>query len=217
VKTLPHRPSRTVLAWLGLFGLISVLVVSGLTLPCDEALLRAVGAVRTPGLTELMLAFTLAGDGAIEVPMGLGIALLLYRLGHGDWAKRYLLAGVAGEVLYLILKASFHRPRPDIITRLGEAGWYSYPSGHTMMAPVIWTFGFLLLARAVEQRLAKSILTAIALIAPAAIGASRLYLGVHYPSDVLAALSVGIAWALWWWPRDSEASKLSTSSAAAIK
>jgi undecaprenyl-diphosphatase len=196
-----------VLAWLGLFVLISVLVVSGLTLPCDEALLRAVGAVRTPELTNLMLAFTLAGDGAIEVPMGLGIALLLYRLGHGGWAKRYVLAGLAGELLYLLLKASFQRPRPDIITRLGEAGWYSYPSGHSMMAPVIWTFGFLLLARAVERRLAKSILTAIALIAPVAIGASRLYLGVHYPSDVLAGFSVGIAWALWWWPRASDASR----------
>lgn len=213
-----RRPPRTALVLLTLFLLVSALVVSGLVLPCDEALLRAVGVVRTPELTNLMLAFTLAGDGAIEVPMGLGIALLLYRLGHGDWAKRYVLAGLAGELLYLLLKASFQRPRPDIITRLGEAGWYSYPSGHSMMAPIIWTFGFLLLARAVEHRLVRILLTAIAVMAPLAIGASRLYLGVHYPSDVLGALAIGCAWLVWWWPVASEgASAASTSEAAAIR
>ena len=214
---MPHRPSRTVLAMVALFALISVLVVTGLTLARDEALLRAIGGVRTPELTDVMLAFTLAGDGVFEVPMGVGIALLLWRLGHGDWAKRYVLAGVAGEVLYLLLKASFQRPRPEIITRLGEAGWYSYPSGHTMMGPIIWTSGFLLLARATERRLAKAILTAIAWIAPFAIGASRLYLGVHYPTDVLAAFAIGTGWAVWWWPSDCSASSESTSSAPAIK
>lgn len=210
---LPSRPSRTVLALLGLFVLISALVVSGRTLPCDEALLRAIGAGRTPGLTYLMQAFTLMGDAIVEVPMALGIALLLWRMGHGEWAKRYVLAGVAGELLYLVLKPSFQRPRPDIISRLGEWGWYSYPSGHAMMAPIIWSLGFLLLARAVEHRLATIVLSTIAFVAPVAIAASRLYLGVHYPSDVLGALLIGTAWVVWWWPRapsgDSIASSLS--------
>lgn len=213
-----RHPPRATLILLTLFVLVSVLVVSGRVLPCDEALLRAIGTLRTPERTDLMLAFTLAGDGVFEVPMGLGIAVLLWRLGHQAWAKRYLLAGVSGELLYLVLKPAFHRPRPDIITRLGEAGWYSYPSGHSMMAPIIWAFGFLLLARAAKHRLTRAILIAIAAIAPVAIAMSRLYLGVHYPSDVLGALLIGSAWLVWWWPGVSERpSSASTSAAPAIR
>jgi undecaprenyl-diphosphatase len=213
-----RRPPRATLILLALFVLVSVLVVSGRVLPCDEALLRAIGALRTPERTDLMLAFTLAGDGVFEVPMGLGIALLLWRLGHHAWAKRYLLVGLSGELLYLILKQSFQRPRPEVISRLGEAGWYSYPSGHSMMAPIIWTFGCLLLARTTQHRLTRAIFIATAVIAPVAIGASRLYLGVHYPSDVLGALLIGSAWLVWWWPGASDGVRsASTSAAPAIK
>ncbi len=209
----PRRPPGVTLSLLALFLLVSALVVSGRALQCDEGWLRAIGNARTPQLTESMLAFTLAGDGALEVPLGLGIALLLWRLGHPNWARRYLLVGVSGELLYLVLKPAFHRPRPEIITRLGEAGWYSYPSGHAMMAPIIWTFGFLLLARAARQPLSRAILVAIAVVAPIAIASSRVYLGVHYPSDVLGALLIGAAWAVWWWPGASEGAKSASTSA----
>lgn len=211
-----RRPPRSTLALFGLFVLVSALVVAGVTLPWDEALLRAIGSSRQPGRTDLMLAFTLAGSGLFSVPMALGIALLLWRLGRGGWATRYILAGVSGELLYALLKLGFHRARPSLIPRLSDAGWFSYPSGHAMMAPVIWTLGFLLLARAIPNRLAGWILTAIALITPIAIAFSRVYLGVHYPSDVLGALFLGGAWVVWWWPGSSDAKRASTSASPAI-
>ncbi|MES2123578.1 MAG: phosphatase PAP2 family protein [Gemmatimonadota bacterium] len=213
----PHRLHRIALGGVALFVLLALLVTFGATQPYDDALLRSIGTWRTESGTNWMLAFTLAGDGVFEVPMGVGIALLLWRLGARTAAARYLQIGVGGEIFYLLLKWMFHRPRPAIIPRLGDAGWYSFPSGHTMMAPVIWTLGFLLLARLVTSRVLAGALATIGLLAPFAIGASRLYLGVHYPSDVLAALFIGGAWVLWWWPTTSSASNASTSASPAIR
>ena len=213
-----QRPSRIALILLGCFALISLLVAAGVTLPWDEAVLRVVGGWRQPALTDLMLAFTFAGNGNIEVPMALGIGLMRWRLGKADLAKRYLLVALSAEVLYVVLKASFHRPRPSIIPRLGDAGWYSYPSGHSMMGPVIWTLGLLLLARAVPNRIARATLASIGILVPLGIAASRVYLGVHYPSDVVGALLIGSAWVVWWWPSSVDnVSIVSTSSARAIR
>ena len=97
------RPSRTAIALFALFGLVATLMASGLTTSFDEAALRIIGSWRTPERTNWMLAFTLAGDGVFEVPMALGIALLLWRLGARTQATRYVQIGVAGELLYLVL------------------------------------------------------------------------------------------------------------------
>ncbi|MEP6590289.1 MAG: phosphatase PAP2 family protein [Gemmatimonadota bacterium] len=212
------RPSRTAIALFALFGLVATLMATGVTATLDDTALRIIGSWRTPERTNWMLAFTLAGDGSFEVPMALGIALLLWRLGARTQAMRYVQSGVVGELLYLALKWAFHRPRPSVIPRLGEAGWYSFPSGHTMMAPILWTTGFLLLARLATNRVTAGALAVIGLAAPLLIGGSRLYLGVHYPSDVLGALLVGSAWVCWWWPSaGSDASSVSTSAAPAIR
>ncbi|MES2305433.1 MAG: phosphatase PAP2 family protein [Gemmatimonadota bacterium] len=213
-----RRPPRQVYWLAGLFLALSALVVSGVELPWDDAILQVIGGWRTPARTDWMLFFTFLGNGLIEVPMAFGVAWLLWRLGRPAHAKRYLLAGVTGELFYLAVKGLFHRPRPSVIERLGDAGWYSYPSGHTMMGPVLWSFGFLLLASAITNRLAKRLLTTVAIAVPLLLGMSRLYLGVHYPSDVLGALLLGSAWVVWWWPRsDSDRSITSTSSAPAIR
>jgi undecaprenyl-diphosphatase len=213
-----QRPSRPALILLACFALISLLVATGVTLPWDDAALRVVGGWRQPALTNLMLAATFAGNGDVELPLALGIVLLLWRLGQAALAQRYLMVALSGELLYVVLKASFHRPRPSIIPRLGEAGWYSYPSGHSMMAPVIWTFGLLLLARLVPFRVGRAALVGLGLVAPLAIAVSRVYLGVHYPSDVVGALLIGSAWVIWWWPPSVDpSSNASTSSAPAIR
>ena len=213
-----RRPSRPALILLALFALVSVLVAAGVTLPWDEAVLLAVGGWRRPALTDLMLAFTLAGGGDFEVPMALGIALLLWRLGQRAEAKQYVLVGLSAELLYVVLKASFQRPRPSVIPRLADAGWYAYPSGHSMMGPVIWSLGFWLLAHAVPNRLARATLASIGILVPLGVATSRVYLGVHYPSDVVGALFIGSAWVLWWGtPSSDDASIASTSSAPAIR
>ena len=214
----PTRPSRTTLSLVASFVLVSLLVLLGTTNVWDDELLHWVEAHRTGSLTNAMLFVTLLGNGAIEIPFALGAATLLWVRGHAPIAKRYVFAAACCELVYVILKPSFHRERPSIIPRLGDAGWYSYPSGHAMLAPVMWSLGLLLLAATTTRKAARIPLAALAVLLPPAIAASRVYLGVHYPSDVLAGLLLGSGWALWWWPVSLDAeSSPDTSSPASIR
>jgi undecaprenyl-diphosphatase len=202
---------------LALFALTAGLVVAGITLPCDEAILRAAGNARSDSLTAVMRVITTLGSGNVEVPLALGLVALLWKLGAPGRARRYLYAGLSGELVYIIAKASFGRPRPQIISHLSGAGWTSFPSGHSMLAPIIYTFGFVLLARTITSRPGRLVLLGIGAIMPLAVAISRVYLGVHYPSDVVAALLLGSAWALCWDGEGSRASTSATSSAPATR
>jgi undecaprenyl-diphosphatase len=194
--TLPRHLTPRIFGCLSLFAGTSVLMTTGATQTADVAVLTAVGAARTPGLVDAMLGVSLLNEGAVPVVAALGFALLLFRVA-GRWlAFTYVAAVVSGELLYLIAKASFHRPRPEVITKLAGAGWVSYPSGHTMMAPIIWSLGFLLLARYYPR--ARRPLALAALLIPFLIAASRVVLGVHYLTDVVAALALGGAWLFGW-------------------
>ena len=187
-----------VLALFAIFAGLSVLVVLERTLPLDMALLHWADAHRTPWRTDVMLFFTFIGNGLVEVPLALLAAWALWRLGRPLCARRYVLAALSAEVLYALLKPAFQRERPRIIERLADAGWYSYPSGHAMLAPVIYGFGLILLAQSVRDRHTRAVLVMIALTTPPLIAVSRVYLGVHYPSDVVGALFLGNAWLLLW-------------------
>lgn len=214
----PVRPPRTSLFLAASFVLVSLLVLLGTTSTWDDELLRWVERHRTDGLTQAMLFATVLGNGIVEVPFAIGAAVLLAVRGHAAVAKRYVFAAACCELVYVILKPSFHRERPAIIPRLGDAGWFSYPSGHAMLAPVIWSLGLLLLAAVTTRKAARIILAACAVLLPIAIAASRVYLGVHYPSDVLAGLVLGSGWALWWWPLSLDAESIpDTSSVASIR
>lgn len=200
------------------FILLSLMVVLNLTLPLDVATLEWVGRQRTPWLTDLMLLLTVIGDGAIEVPLALLMAWGLWRLGRRVCSRRFVYAALSAELLYVIAKASFQRERPRIIDRLADAGWYSYPSGHSMLAPVIYGFGLVLLAESVRDRTARWVLIAGAWLLPPLIAISRVYLGVHYPSDVIGALFLGTAWVLLWTELpESRSSRLATSSEPATR
>lgn len=190
--------TRPTIALFAVFVVLSVLVVLELILPFDVAVLEGMGSMRRPWLTDVMLLFTFIGNGLIEVPLALLAAYALWRLGRPLCAKRYVFAALSAEVLYAVLKPSFQRDRPRIIERLADAGWYSYPSGHAMLAPVIYGFGLILLAKSVRSQSARSALLLMAMTIPPLIAVSRVYLGVHYPSDVVGALFLGNAWVLLW-------------------
>jgi undecaprenyl-diphosphatase len=210
--------TRPTIALLAVFVVLSALVVLELILPFDVALLEWMGTIRRPWLTDVMLFFTFIGNGLIEVPLALLAAYALWRLGRPVCAKRYVYAALSAEIVYAILKPSFQRDRPRIIERLADAGWYSYPSGHAMLAPVIYGFALILLAKSVRSREARTTLLLLGITIPPLIAISRVYLGVHYPSDVVGALFLGNAWVLLW----SEVAPVScsndeTSSLAATK
>jgi undecaprenyl-diphosphatase len=110
-----------------------------------------------------------------------------------------LVATAGGEVLNLLLKDYFDRPRPDIALHLAPVNSPSFPSGHAMESAVIYFTLAALLARLVEPRRLKLYLLGLAALFSVLVGMSRVYLGVHYPSDVLAGWTAGLAWALLCW------------------
>lgn len=109
------------------------------------------------------------------------------------------LATISGALLSSLLKIGFDRPRPDLIPHLTHVYSASFPSGHAMVSAVVYLTLGTLLARVVSGFWSKVFIMVVAVLLTGLIGLSRLYLGVHWPSDVLAGWAAGAAWALMWW------------------
>lgn len=200
-----RRLSAPVFGAVALFAGLSVMMMSGVVLSWDEAILRWVGGIRDTQVVDAALMASFLADGAPIVIIGLGVCALLWQRAGKRIAMALLLAGVTGELIYVIAKASFARPRPEVIERLGSFGWHAYPSGHSMMATIIYGLALVLLAGTTRGAW-RAILLTLACAIPLAVAASRVVLGVHYPSDVLAGLTLGGAWLLVWrdWSKSAE-------------
>lgn len=110
-----------------------------------------------------------------------------------------LSATLGGWLLGSLLKLAFARPRPTVVPHLAQVHSYSFPSGHSMMSAVVYLTLTALVARLVGPYRLKVYVLAVALMLTALIGASRVYLGVHYPTDVLAGWIAGLAWSSACW------------------
>ncbi len=108
-------------------------------------------------------------------------------------------ASVSGAMLGTWLKQWLGRPRPEIVPHLVEVSSLSFPSGHAMNSAIIYLTIALILTRTVSERRVRLYLRGLAIALTAMIGVSRVFLGVHYPSDVLAGWLVGAAWATLCW------------------
>ena len=106
---------------------------------------------------------------------------------------------LGGAILGDLLKLAFERPRPDLVPHGTLVLTASFPSNHAMLSAVTYLTLGALLARFHEKRTAKIYFLALAAILTALVGISRVYLGVHWPTDVLAGWSVGAAWAMGVW------------------
>ena len=93
-----------------------------------------------------------------------------------------------------MLKALFHRPRPAIVPHLSDIATASFPSGHAMLSSVVYLTLAAALARTATRTRLKIYYLGVAVALTGLIGCSRVYLGVHYPTDVLAGWSLGVAW-----------------------
>lgn len=104
-----------------------------------------------------------------------------------------------GSAVGNLLKAGFHRPRPDLVPHDVAVYTLSFPSSHAMMSAIVYLTLGILLARQEGRTALKIYLIAIAVLLTLLVGVSRVYLGVHWPTDVLAGWAIGLAWALMCW------------------
>jgi undecaprenyl-diphosphatase len=171
-------------------------VMEGETHAFDNAILSWMGRHGSPAVTDMALNITALGSGMVVWFFSLIAAAFLFGSRH-RWSAGLLLASVAGAgLINMALKSGFQRPRPDVFPwRAPYAGQSSFPSGHSMTAMVAYaTLAYLVMR--LERRHVLRVMTLItALLLVAAIGTSRVYLGVHYPSDVLAGFVAGLVWA----------------------
>jgi undecaprenyl-diphosphatase len=107
-----------------------------------------------------------------------------------------LLATVGGAGMNSLLKQLFSRPRPSVVPHLTEVMTQSFPSGHAMLSATVYLTLGGLLAQLAERRRLKAYILAVAVLMPFLVGLTRVYLGVHYPTDVLGGWVAGLAWAL---------------------
>lgn len=164
-------------------------------------------AVWQTTLRAVMLDVTALGDNAtlvIVVAMVAGFLLLAHRR---RLALLLIAATASGAIVTGVLKAVFDRPRPDVVAHLTTFGTASFPSGHAMNSAVTYLTLAGLVARAAPTGRLRVYLLCCAAALTFVIGVSRIYLGVHWATDVLAGWIAGSGWAaLWWsiawWSRD---------------
>lgn len=153
-----------------------------------------------PWWVEVMMK-DLTSLGSTAVLTFITLAALGYLLIERKYsAALFVVAAIGGGTLMsTLLKLGFERPRPDLVAHGAQVYTASFPSGHALLSAVTYLTLGALLARMQEQQRIKLYLLSVAVILTLAIGVSRVYLGVHWPTDVLAGWSVGAAWALSCW------------------
>jgi undecaprenyl-diphosphatase len=160
----------------------------------DLAVRDTVHVCASPQLTFAMRGFTLLGSAWFLVPLGILLVCLLIATGQRAEAALLVVAALGGEAIDQALKLFFERPRPTAYFNYPQPDTYSFPSGHSMASCCFYgALAMIAVARAGSRRSRWAIAAgAVALIA--LVGLSRVYLGVHYPSDVLGGYLAGVAW-----------------------
>ena len=181
-------------------------VLEGDTRTFDKAILLA---FRTPGdlsqpigplwLHEMVRDFTALGSTGVLTIVTLGVVAWLLISGKRRTASFVLVAIVGGVISSNLLKLGFARPRPDLVPHSVVVFTNSFPSGHAMMSAVVYLTLGNLVARTQRAFANKLYLVSLAVFLTLLVGLSRIYLGVHWPSDVLAGWAVGACWALMCW------------------
>jgi undecaprenyl-diphosphatase len=142
---------------------------------------------------------TALGGHAVLTILTLATILWLVMAGKKAAALLVLVSVIGGMLLSTGLKIGFERARPDLVPHGARVYTASFPSGHAMLSAVVYLTLGALLARVQATRRLKAFVLGLAILLTALVGASRVYLGVHWPSDVLAGWSAGAAWAFGCW------------------
>ena len=188
------------------FASIAEEVKEGDTLGFDSAVLLA---LREPGnvsdpigpqwLEAAVADLTSLGGSAVLTVIVTITCGFLFLSGKHHAALLVLATSIGGGFLSTLLKSFFDRARPDVVLHLVGVSSASFPSGHALSSATLYLTLGALLARVQPQRHLKIYTGLVAATLTVMIGLSRVYLGVHYPTDVLAGWCIGAAWAMFCW------------------
>lgn len=184
------------LAGTAVFALLAEQVMEGGTQRFDNAVLLWMNEHANPRLDIVAMEVTSLGSGVVTWMIVAVSSVFLWTSRHRYSVLLLWVAVVGGSALNATLKGIFERPRPELFPwRVPHAGQSSFPSGHSMGAMVMYATLAYLVARLESTPALRRLTFVFAAILVSLIGASRMYLGVHYPSDVLGGFVIGLAWA----------------------
>jgi undecaprenyl-diphosphatase len=181
-------------------------VIEGETLAFDKAILLALrnsndtaDPIGPPWLEAVMRDLTALGSTVVLTIITLAIAGFLFVTYRRILSLLLVLSVSLGTVISNTLKFMLARPRPDFIAHSIDVYTLSFPSGHAMLSAVTYLTIGALVARDQLSIRVKTYILSVAMLLSLLVGISRVYLGVHYPTDVLAGWAIGCAWASLWW------------------
>ncbi|GEN84150.1 phosphatidylglycerophosphatase B [Sporosarcina luteola] len=197
MKETTLRPTIAILLCIlftGIFVFLAVGISRDTMIGFDRPIIQTVQGWEASWLTPIMNAFTLIGSTKAVMFLIIAVTALLYWVFRARSSAYFFFFALIGTgVLNQSLKIIFKRARPEF-HRLAEATGYSFPSGHTMMAFSLYTMAVILLWRQLRTTTAKIVLLAFAVFMFGMIAISRIYLGVHYPSDIAGGISASAFW-----------------------
>ena len=174
------------------FAQIADEVVEKETTTTDTQILQAIRRLHTPLLDQIMVGITFLGQPSVLVVLSLSLGIWLLFQRRRSEATTLAIAAIGAAGLNYWLKELFARDRPALWDRVVDVRYYSFPSGHAMVSVVMYgLIGYLLAKTFPRWRGLIFILTVLLVVA---IGFSRLYLGVHWPTDIAAGYAAGLVW-----------------------
>jgi undecaprenyl-diphosphatase len=189
--------------WLGgaalallIFVRITRELIEGDVSAMDRAILLAVAKARTPWLTSTAVDVTALGSITLVVLLSTLALLVLLVLRDRRGAFQLLAASAGAGILTILTKDTIERVRPPEALQLIVVSGFSYPSGHSVSTSALYLTIAIIACRYVRRTDAKTAIFLAVSAVPLLVGASRIYLGVHYATDVVSGISLGAAWAL---------------------
>ncbi|MEG2785377.1 MAG: phosphatase PAP2 family protein [Anaerovoracaceae bacterium] len=173
------------------FAFIAYFVVTKETIGFDTTVREWFYQLRRSGLNGIMIAITYMGNWQAIVMLCLG--LLVFNKTRKEIGVPLSMVSAVSVVIYKIIKSSFKRARPAVALHIINQGGYSFPSGHALNSLVVFGFLIYLIRKNVGNKRIANVLTGILSALIVLVGISRIYVGVHFPTDVLGGWFLGSA------------------------
>ncbi|MBN1605517.1 MAG: phosphatase PAP2 family protein [Polyangiaceae bacterium] len=186
-------PWAVVAASVAGFVTLAVRVAAGHLHGLDTSALRWVGAVRSASLTEVMRSVTHLGDGWTLGLVSVAASCVLWCSGSRRATVFLLCVSAGAGLLDNGLKLAFARPRPDVTLRMVPAAGFAFPSGHAMASAAVYA-ALAHVASGPSRSWRRWLMPMLAVVLVLVVGWSRVYLHVHYASDVLGGWLLGLGW-----------------------